>query len=95
MDLLPLSIFPTSDTFALADAGGYIFEAGSNTITVSKNWGWSDIDKFEIYTTEKNTYHITAGLVDTAATVETKAIYSYLLSQFGNNIISGQTHDTL
>ena len=43
--------FPASDTFALADAGGYILEQGSNSITVSKNWGWSDVDKFEIYTT--------------------------------------------
>jgi len=60
---------------------------------VSKNWGWSEIDKFEIYTTRKNTYHITPHLVDTAASVETKDLYSYLLSQFGKNIISGQTHD--
>ncbi len=70
------------------------WKQGSNTITVSKNWGWSEIDKFEIYTTEKNTYHITPLLVDTAASAETKALYSYLLSQYGNNIISGQTHDT-
>jgi hypothetical protein len=31
--------------------------------------------------------------VDTVASAETKALYSYLLSQFGKNIISGQTHD--
>jgi hypothetical protein len=85
--------FPASNTFALVDAGGYIFEQGSNSITVSKSWGWSDVDKFEIYTTQKNTYHVTPDLVDTAASVETKALYGFLLSRFGNNIISGQTHD--
>ena len=42
---------------------------------------------------QKNTYHVTPDLVDPAASVETKALYSYLLSQFGNNIISGQTRD--
>jgi hypothetical protein len=85
--------FPVSTTFSLADAGGYVFEEGLNTITVSKNWGWTEIDKFEIYTTQKNTYHITPLLVDTAASDETKALYGYMLSQFGKNIISGQTHD--
>ena len=69
------------------------WKQGSNSITVSKNWGWSEIDKFEIYTTLKNTYHVTPDLVDTAASVETKALYGYLLSQYGKNIISGQTHD--
>jgi hypothetical protein len=83
--------FPASDTFALADAGGYFLEQGSNSITLSKSWGWSDVDKFEIFTTQKNTYHITPDLVDLAASVETKALYSYLVSQFGKNIISGQT----
>jgi hypothetical protein len=85
--------FPATNTFALADAGVYNLEVGSNSITVSKNWGWSEIDKFEIYTALKNTYHVTPYLVDTAASAETKTLYSYLLSQFGNNIISGQTHD--
>ena len=51
--------FPATNTFALADAGAYVLEQGSNSITVSKNWGWSEIDKFEIYTTQKNTYHVT------------------------------------
>ncbi len=51
--------FPATNTFAMADAGAYVLKAGSNTITVSKNWGWSEIDKFEIYTTQKNTYHVT------------------------------------
>ncbi len=85
--------FPASDTFALADAGSYMFEAGSNTITVSKSWGWSDVDKFEIYTTVPNSYHITDQLIDTAATEETKTLYAWLLSQFGKNIISGQTDE--
>ncbi len=85
--------FPATNTFAMADAGGYFFEQGSNSITVSKSWGWSEIDKFEIYTTQENTYHVTPDLVDTAATDETRALYDYLLSQYGKNIISGQTHD--
>jgi hypothetical protein len=83
--------FPASDTFAYVDAGGYVLEQGTNSLTISKNWGWSDIDKFEVYPEEKNTFNISPGLVDTAATEETKALYNMLLLQFGNRIISGQT----
>jgi len=85
--------FPASDTFSYADAGNYLLEQGSNTLALSKNWGWTDIDRFEIYHTEKNTYNITSNLVDTAATEATKAVYAFLMEKFGNRIISGQTHD--
>jgi len=85
--------FPASDTFTYTEAGKYYLEAGTNTLTVVKNWGWSDIDRFEVYYTEKNTYDISAGLVDTAGTEATRALYGFLADQFGNNIISGQTHD--
>ena len=85
--------FPASDTFAYADAGGYILQQGTNTLTISKNWGWSDIDRFEVYRSEKNVYNITPNLVDTSATTATKALYTFLLYQFEDRIISGQTHD--
>lgn len=85
--------FPASDTFTFAEAGSYLLEQGTNTLTISKNWGWTDIDKFEVYTTIKNTYDISPMLVDPDATDTTKALYQFLVSQFGDKIISGQTHD--
>jgi mannan endo-1,4-beta-mannosidase len=82
--------FPASDTFAYTEAGKYYLEAGTNTLTLGKNWGWSDIDKFEIYYTEKNTYDISHELVDTACTDSTLALYTFLRGQFRNNIISAR-----
>jgi len=84
--------FPQTDSFEIIDAGSYLLEAGSNTFTVSKNWGWTDIDKFMVYTSSENIFNISPDLVDSAATDKTKANYELLRLQFGNRIISGQTH---
>jgi hypothetical protein len=86
--------FPASDTFTYSDAGSYILQKGVNTLSIIKNWGWTDIDKFEVYATAKRTFDIVPGLVDTAATDATKALYRYLSLQFGDRIISGQTRDS-
>jgi mannan endo-1,4-beta-mannosidase len=83
--------FPKTTGFTDVDAGKYIFNAGVNTVTLSKNWGWCDIDKFSIYTAVLNTYHFTPSLVDSNATAASKSLYNFLLTQFGKKIISGQT----
>ena len=46
------------------------FAAGYNAVALAKNWGWIEIDRFEIYRGEKNVYHIVPELVDTASTVQ-------------------------
>ncbi|MBL7112665.1 MAG: T9SS type A sorting domain-containing protein [Bacteroidales bacterium] len=84
--------FPETDSFEIVDAGSYLLETGSNTFTVRKNWGWTDIDKFMVYTSSKNIYDIAPDLVDSAATENTEALYELLRLQFGKRIISGQTH---
>ncbi len=84
--------FPYTTGFADADAGKYTLAKGVNTFTVRKNWGWTDIDQFRIYKTEKNVYHIAPDPVDPDATLQTRALYHFLLSQFGRKILSGQTH---
>lgn len=84
-------VLQPSSTFTDADAGKFLLNAGNNTITVQSYWGYSDIDKFSIYTIPANNYNITPNLVDTNATAETKALYNYLLSNFQKKIISGQT----
>jgi mannan endo-1,4-beta-mannosidase len=84
-------VFPATGTFTDIDAGSYIFNEGTNTITLLKSWGWMEVDKFTVYTTLKNTYNITPDLVDADADSVTKSLYDFLLSQFGEKIISGQT----
>ena len=85
--------FPGSDTFNIIDAGTYRFAKGINTFTVRKGWGWTDIDKFLVYTTKGNTYNISPSLGDTAATGAAKSLYDFLLMQFGDRMLSGQTND--
>ena len=86
--------FPATDSFNVIQAGSYLLEEGINTFAISKNWGWTDIDKFLLFVASKNTFDISPDLVDSLATEETKALYNLLLLQFGDRIISGQTHDT-
>ncbi len=85
--------FPATQGYADTDAGNYTLPQGRNTFTVRKNWGWSDIDRFSIHHAEKNNFNVAPDPVDPAATPETKALFHFILSQFGNHIISGQTHD--
>jgi mannan endo-1,4-beta-mannosidase len=84
--------FPKSTVFANVDAGKYYLNAGNNTLTIQSSWGWTEIDKFTIYTTVPNTYtNFVSDLVDPKASTAAQSFYSFLLSQFGKKFISGQT----
>ena len=84
--------FPATESFSDLDAGTYLLETGENSFTIRSSWGWTDFDKFQIYPSARNSYDIASGPVDTAATEETRALYDFLVLQFGKRIISGQTH---
>ena len=88
-------VFKAINTFSDVDAGKYLFNEGSNTISLQSEWGWIEIDKFSVYSTDnsKNSYAIAADPVNQAATSETKALYDFLRSNFNKKIISGQTND--
>jgi len=83
--------FPASSLFADADAGKVLLNEGVNTISLQSSWGWSDVDKFSLYSVQKNTYSVAEEPVNPNATAETKALYGFLRSNFGSKIISGQT----
>ena len=84
--------FPASSVFKPVDAGGFVLQTGSNTIVLSRNNGNTEIDRLEIYRMEDHDFDI-APLMDSAATVKTMELYQFLQYQFGERIISGQTHD--
>jgi len=88
-------VFALSNTFTDANAGKFLLNAGSNTITLQSDWGWIDIDKFTIYSVpqQNNVYNFVTDLVNPNATQEAKDLYNYLLSKFNKKIISGQTND--
>ncbi|CAN5521153.1 hypothetical protein BH10BAC3_BH10BAC3_07080 [soil metagenome] len=83
--------FPMAADFVNLSAGSVQLNAGVNTITVQKSWGYMDVDKFSIYTIAPNVFNITQTLIDPQANQTVKGLYSFLLSQFGNKIISGST----
>lgn len=69
---------------------------GTHDITVSKYWGWIDLDKLIVQTSEpidESIYHVSATLVNENATDEAKRLMSYLADTYGKNILSGQYCD--
>lgn len=93
-ELLTELRFEKCSEFTYLDAGNYVLKEGTNTFSIQSSWGYTNIDKFEIYHANCNVYSIAPDLVDTAATDETKAFYEYLKLQFGERVISGQTRDS-
>ena len=84
-------LFPDEASWASVNAGVFSFNAGNNTISVKKSWGWMDVDKFEVYTVGENVFDIADALVNDHATPEAVSLYEFLKKQFGKRIISGQT----
>lgn len=86
-------VFTNTSVFKEVDAGKYLLKPGANTFEIQSNWGWTNIDKFSLYSAPRNTYNPAPGLVNPDADSITKSLYSYLLSKFTAKIISGQTTD--
>ena len=86
--------FPATTGYADLTAGSLTLNAGSNTIGIYKNWGYTDFDKISLYTVSLHDYTtVSATPIDPAATTEAVALYNYLKSNYGQKIISGQTSD--
>ena len=70
---------------------------GEHEISVSKYWGWIDLDYLELTTSRpvsESVYHISAELVNQNATDSAKRLMSYLADNYGTKILSGQYCDT-
>lgn len=83
--------FPNQAGFALTMAGTHYMEKGENTITIVKNWGWTEIDRVELHEAVSQSFNITENLVDPQADSSARALYEMLKLQFGHRMISGQT----
>lgn len=84
--------FPAVMGWAHASAGDHYLEAGSNSVTISKNWGYSDIDRVELYPAPDRVFDVDPNPVDPDADPAAISMYEMLKLQFGTRIISGQTH---
>ncbi|KAF8460540.1 GH26 endo-beta-1,4-mannanase [Kalaharituber pfeilii] len=82
---------PETTEWLDADAGQVLLNAGSNKITLINHWGWYLIDSLSVTESAPRPPHqVKNVLVNPAATSATKGLLSYLLSQSGTNILSGQ-----
>lgn len=83
--------FPNSSTFKEVLLGKINLDAGSNSLSVNKNWGWFLLDYIRV---EKNTdpdviVSIPYQLATPTPLIETRRLFSYLMDNFGKNIHSG------
>ncbi|RYP22092.1 hypothetical protein DL765_001851 [Monosporascus sp. GIB2] len=84
-------LFSASDTWATAEGGQVLLEEGDNTIDFVSNWGWYLIDSITLTPSALRPPHdINTSLVNPHADANAYALYNYLISIYGKNILSGQ-----
>ncbi len=86
--------FVTPQTTAYQDiklASRIMLTAGTHTLQIESSWGWINIDYVRLVALGERTYNLKTTLANPASTVETKALFTYMIQQFRERIISGQT----
>ena len=64
-------------------------KSGENTISLVKNWGWIDVDYFEISNFEASPFTINPHLVTQTPQEEARKVYQFLVENFSKKTISG------
>ncbi len=84
-------------TFAESGISRVYLTAGEHEVTVSKFWGWIDLDYLKVAVSKPipaSTYQVSAELVNENATDNAKRLMSFLADNYGTRILSGQYCDT-
>ncbi|KAF4785777.1 glycosyl hydrolase family 26 [Colletotrichum scovillei] len=64
---------------------------GNNTLDIVTHWGWYLIDSITLTPTEaRGPHNVNTALVNAKANADANALYTYLRSIYGKNILSGQ-----
>ncbi len=87
------TISADSNTFADSVLDRIFLSAGAHDITVSKSWGWIQLDRLDIITSEpvdEAIYEVTCELSNENASENAKKLYEYLCEIYGEKILSGQ-----
>ncbi|KAI0505350.1 carbohydrate-binding module family 35 [Xylaria bambusicola] len=89
-----MSLDETTD-FTTASGGQILLEEGANTIDIVSNWGYYLIDYIAVSPSAPRPAHnITPTLSNPNANATATALYEYLISIYGKNILSGQQDAT-
>ncbi|KAI1171894.1 carbohydrate-binding module family 35 [Nemania sp. FL0916] len=85
-----VSLAETSE-FATVEGGQLLLNEGENTIEILDNWGWYLIDYISVTPSAPRAPHsVTPTLSNPNADAGATALYQYLTSIYGKNILSGQ-----
>jgi mannan endo-1,4-beta-mannosidase len=80
--------------FGLAKTGTFQLREGRNTVTIFRGWGYFSIDYLKLApATVALPVKPSKTLVDSRATASAKALFSYLVDQYGSKVLSGQQDD--
>lgn len=83
--------------FAESQVNRVWMAAGAHEVSVTKFWGWIDLDYLELLTSEPipdSVYEVPASLINEDASEEAKRLMSYLADEYGEHFLSGQYCDT-
>lgn len=84
-------VFTSSSKFKELTVGKIWLNAGENTITILKDWGWFELDYIRIDTEQQATaWNISKNPVNTNASAEAKSLLSFLVDNFGKTTLAGQ-----
>jgi len=83
--------FPVSMSFGEVLFGKVVLQDGSNTVSISKSWGWFLLDyiRIEPNTDPEITVKIPYQLVTVNPMLESNRLFSYLLDTYGKSIHAG------
>jgi mannan endo-1,4-beta-mannosidase len=82
---------PATGSFTEKAAGDVLLQAGTNTVTISDDWGWYLIDSISLTPAPPRPPHaVTGALTDPQATPQAKSLMTYLAANYGKDILSGQ-----
>jgi mannan endo-1,4-beta-mannosidase len=88
-------MFPASTTFAVDRVGSFALTGGTSTLSLSKYWGYHDVDYFELRPyTPPALLPVPPTLVDSQADAHAQALMTYLTSIYGEKTLSGQQHES-
>ena len=80
---------PVNNGFSDLNMGSYPLKAGENVITYQGDWGDVWVDNFKVYTVPKSEFNVDKEPIDKNASANTRKLYDFLCTNFGQKIISG------
>lgn len=80
-----------NNRFTEINAGKVLLKEGPNSISLTRGWGYYDIDSIKLQKTKPAAkHHITNQLVNPNASAEAQKLMNYLVKNYGKSMLSGQ-----